>query len=146
MPSMHARCYTARCRRPCMSRRSTDVVLFACVICLLHKWMLEYSSPSLPSGSRASIQWIWDSYPVCMCTCTCNVPRNVVNHVTWWITNSYHPASKIDCSITTGSNTSKLKLNIPDISTLMLSKFCLCAPPLGKSYTSFYMIKPNFLH
>jgi hypothetical protein len=77
---------------------------------------------------------------------TCNVPRNVVNHVTWWITNSYHPTSKIDCLITTRLNTSKLKLNIPDISTLILSKFFLCAPPLSKAYTSFYVIKPNFLY
>jgi hypothetical protein len=35
--SMHARCYTARCRRPCMSMRSTDVVLFAYVLYLWHE-------------------------------------------------------------------------------------------------------------
>jgi hypothetical protein len=53
----------------------------------------------------------------------CNVLRTQVGHVSKWATNPYFPTLKIDYSTTTRWIMLKLKLNIPDISILMLSKF-----------------------
>jgi hypothetical protein len=54
---------------------------------------------------------------------TCNVLRTQVGHISKWATNPYFPTLKIDYSTTTRWIILKLKLNIPDISILMLSKF-----------------------
>jgi hypothetical protein len=42
--------------------------------------------------------------------------------------------------------TFKLKLSIPNTSTLIQSKFFWYALLPGKAHTSFSLIKPNFLH
>ena len=46
----------------------------------------------------------------------------------------------------TRSNILKLKLYTPNISTLILSKFFLYIPLLGKAYTSFCLIKLKSLY
>jgi hypothetical protein len=77
---------------------------------------------------------------------TCNVPRTLVGHVSMWAINPYSSTSKIHYTITTRSNISKLIPYIPNISTLILSKFFLYVPLLGKAYTSFCLIKPKSLY
>ena len=77
---------------------------------------------------------------------TCNVPRTLVGHVSIWATNPYFLTSKIDFATNTRSNTLQLKLYTPNISTLILSKFFLYIPLLGKAYTSFCLIKLKSLY